>query len=370
MFYLNMMKRAQLGLLLEHVIPLQIIFPAVDVGVNTTVPMNLNDWRKTYQKELMKWKRDPLYKILSPIPLGSTQIGGQGKALMLYPEMEQTENSIVNALNAPLEFIRGGLTYSGSNVSLRMLENSLFNQVNGIVRMFQWIVETIAHIAGLKPVNVSMKKFKMADDIQAKQLQLTMYQLGLVSGKTLMQTNDLDYDYEIDTRTSENLARAITDAKAQAQAATNLQAIQSLLMSAMPPQTTLSEPTVPAGQVDQLMDVFQGMKPDKAKKELENLSMQNPELARALQTRLNTDPGMLANTAMGLVRMPNDQRDIAMQEITQNNPYMGAIVENMMRHFGSANLSAAGASTPGGAPKPEKNMPDQKPPTRKGGSPM
>lgn len=376
MFYMNMMKRAQLALLLEHIIPLQIIFPAVDVGVNTTVPINLNDWRKTYGKELIKWKRDPLYKILSPIPLGCTQIGGQGKALMLYPEMEQTENAIVNGLNAPLEFVRGGLTYSGSNVSLRMLENSLFNQVSGIVRIFQWIANTIADMCGLKRVKVSMKKFKMTDDIQAKQLQLTLWQLGLISGKTLAQTNDLDYDYEIETRTAENLSRAITDAKAQAEAASNLQALQSILMNAMPPQTTLSEPTIPSAQVDQLFQIFQGMPPNKAKKNMEDLAMQNPELARALQTRMDSDPGIMAGQAQQLAAMPDDQRNIALQEITQNNPVMGALMENMMAHFGKATLQGAG--TPGrGAPgkpaqggKIDKNMPNQKPPVRKGGSAM
>ena len=368
MFYLNMMKRAQLALLLEHIVPLQIIFPAVDVGVNTTIPINLNDWRKAYQKELVKWKRDPLYKILSPIPLSSTQLGGQGKALMLYPEMEQTENSIVNALNAPIEFIRGGLTYTGSSVSLRMLENSLLNQVAGLTRMFQWIVNNISNISGLKRVKVSFKKFKMADDIQGKQLLMTLYQLGLVSGETLLRAHDLDYEYETKTRTAENLDKAITDAKAQARAATNLQALQAILTNALPPEASLGVPTLPSNQIEMLFETFQRMQPAQAQKALQTLGEQNPEVARALQTRMSTDSSTVADQAKQLMTMAPDQQTAALQNLTQQNPLMAAIVENMMAQFGPATVQLG--QQPQGNGKVEKALPEQRPPNRAGGSPV
>ena len=199
-----------------------------------------------------------------------------------------------------------------------------------------------------------------------------MYQLGIVSGQTLAQSNDMDYDYENTTRTAENLANAIANAKAQAEAAGEIQALQSLLMNAMPPQTSLAQPTIPQGQMDQLFTLFQQMKPPQAKKTMDEIGAQNPELARALQIRLRTDPSVIANQTKELMVMPTDQRDTALQEITQSNPLMGAMVENMMAQFGAANLQTAGTSTPAkpGAGKTDKNMPAQKAPIRKGGSPM
>jgi hypothetical protein len=367
LFYFNMMRRAQLALMMEHILPFRFVFPASDTGGNTTLPVDLLDWRRRLNTEIRKWKKDPLYIMVSPVPLAHDQMGGQGKALMLFPELEQVQTNLMNGLNVPQEFVRGGLQYSGTSVSLRMLENSLFNQVNGIVRLFRWVAKRISQITGIEHVKIDMKKFKMADDIQAKQLSFNYWQSGVLSGKTLGVLNDFDYAEESRYRIAENLEKAIADAKAQAEAATRGQTIQSLLVNALPPEGNFGFPTIPHEQVESVFEALRPLKPEQAQMAIERIAQQNPDLARQLMRRQATDPQMIAQQAQQMATMPPEQQAQIFAQLEQTNPLMASIMDRMLTQMGLA--PQAGVQQPAGG-EVSKNMPEQKPPRRQGGSPM
>jgi hypothetical protein len=229
--------------------------------------------------------------------------------------------------------VRGGLQYTGTSVSLRMLENSLLNQVNGIINLFQWVAKRISEITSLEEVDVDMLPFKMADDVQQKSLIFQMWSAGAISGNYLGQVNDFDYDDEQRKRLAENLDKALSDAKATAEAATRAQSIQSMLQNAMPPESGMAGPTVPHEQVEQLYGVLGKMKPKDAEGAIQRLSSQNPALARQLQTRMQTDPAVIQGQAQQLAGMDPAARDQAMQEMEQTNPLAAAIMNQVLAQF-------------------------------------
>jgi hypothetical protein len=187
-FYLQLMKKAQEAVMLEHLIPLDIIFPAsADANANPYTMINLQDWKRRVEGELVKWRWDPNYKPIMPIPLGHQRIGGNGRALMLTQEIRAWSEHIIAGMGVPQEFVFGGLSWSGSSVSLRMLENQLLTYRTMHEHFLEhFLIPNVARFMGWREISVHMKAFKMADDMQMKQLLMSMNQMNKISDKTLL----------------------------------------------------------------------------------------------------------------------------------------------------------------------------------------
>lgn len=198
-FYLQSMKKAQEAILLEHMVPLDILFPTGMDQVNPYSTINLSDWKKRIENEIKQWRRDPNHKPILPLPVGYQRIGGTGKSLMLTQEIRAWSEHIVAGMNVPQEFVFGGLTWSGSSVSLRMLENQFLNYRDMHTQFLDFfLVPNIARFMGWDEVKLHMKNFRMADDVQAKQLLLQLNQMRKISDKTLLSEFNIDSEEELD----------------------------------------------------------------------------------------------------------------------------------------------------------------------------
>jgi hypothetical protein len=193
-FYLQVMKKAQEAVMLEHLVPLDIIYPATaDQVANPYLTVNLSDWKRRIELELVKWRWDPNYKPILPLPVGFQRIGGDGRALMLTQEIRAWSEHIVAGMSVPQEFVFGGLSWTGSSVSLRMLENHFISYRGEHEDFLQnFLIPNIARFMNWEPVSVHMSAFKMADDIQARQLLMSLNQTRKISDKTLLAEFDKD----------------------------------------------------------------------------------------------------------------------------------------------------------------------------------
>ena len=91
-FYLQLMKKAQEAILLEHIVPLRVMFPQAASG--TTDPfttVNLVDWKEQVSAEIARWRYDHNYIPVLPLPIGNQSIGGDGKALLMSNEMRMQQ---------------------------------------------------------------------------------------------------------------------------------------------------------------------------------------------------------------------------------------------------------------------------------------
>ena len=128
-FYLQILRKAQEAIAVEHIVPLRLIFPQTgsgEAGVYSTV--NLTQWRDKIEQEIVRWRLDNNYIPLLPIPVGQQTLGGDGKSLMLSQEYRVWSEQIVAGMGVPIEFVFGGMQFSGSNVSMRILENHFLDQ--------------------------------------------------------------------------------------------------------------------------------------------------------------------------------------------------------------------------------------------------
>lgn len=182
LYHFYTLRRAQEAVMNEHIIPFDILFPQANGKMDPYVHTDLSSWRLEMQRQLAARRRDPNYKAIMPFPVGNVRIGGDGKALMLTPELDFLSKTIVGACGIPQEFVYGGtMNWTGSSVSLRTLENDFLHHRTQLLQMNIWLVERLRlYLGTAAPKSIRFSDFKMADDIQKLQVMV-----GMASNKQL-----------------------------------------------------------------------------------------------------------------------------------------------------------------------------------------
>ncbi len=204
-FYLQILRKAQEAIAQEHIVPLRLLFPqAGGASSDPYTTVSLEAWKTRIEGEIAKWKYDANYIPILPLPIGQESVGGDGKALMLNEEMRAWSEQIIAGMGVPQEFVYGGMQYSGSNVSMRMLENSFLGyRIDHDNMLNDFVIERIATWMGWPKVSAHMRRFKMADDLQRNSLFFQMNQAMKISDMTLLQEVDQDPVVEDERRENE-----------------------------------------------------------------------------------------------------------------------------------------------------------------------
>lgn len=199
-FHFYTLRKAQESIAIDRIIPLRFLYPETQAGNIEPLytKMNLGEWKGRIEEEMKKWKNDPLYISVMPFPIGIGNIGGEAKALMVFPEMEATSDMIENGLGMPTGFMRGQITYSGGNVVLRMLENSFITDRDQREEFLQWATNEISSYLKMEKATVKMKEFKMAEDTEKKSMLNNLNAAGKVSDDTLLSEFDLSAKKEME----------------------------------------------------------------------------------------------------------------------------------------------------------------------------
>ena len=223
-FYLQVLRKAQEAIAVEHVVPLRLIFPqssSPEASVYSTV--NLTQWRDKIEQEILRWRLDNNYIPLLPIPVGQQSLGGDGRALMLAQEYRVWSEQIVAGMGVPIEFVYGGMQYSGSNVSMRILENHFLDQKTQRKQLVtDFVLPNIGAFMGWEVIPAHYKRFKMADDLQRSALYLQMNQAGKLSDRSLLEDMDWDARKESDLIAVEQ-KRVLENQRSQALAQAGIQ---------------------------------------------------------------------------------------------------------------------------------------------------
>jgi hypothetical protein len=206
-FYAAVLRKANEAIALDHIVPFRILHPAQNVGSGDPITqISLSNLFENVKSGLRRWRRDPLTIMTAPVPVGMTQIGGDGRALLTLGEVKEAEDGIIAAMGIPREFIYGGLSFTGSAITLRMLENQLLTYTGELNELLQWITDESCDILGWRKVQVELTEFKLIDDIQQKQVVMQLNQQGqMVSNTTIAEMNDFDLKDERSRRMQEQL---------------------------------------------------------------------------------------------------------------------------------------------------------------------
>lgn len=407
-FYLQLMKKAQEAVLLEHVVPLRILFPQAGSGSSdpyTTI--NLMDWRDQISAEIARWRYDSNYIPILPLPIGTQTIGGDGRALLLTGEIQQWSEQIINGMQVPIEFIKGGLSYAGTNVSMRMLENAFLGYIIRQKQQARFIMKQVAAFMGWPEVKLRFKPFKMADDLQRKAYRFQLNAAGKISDTTLLADDDLDQDEEnqlmiretdarIEATKKQQLAMAQVQGEAQLVMAKFQVKAQQVQQAAMVAPAAPGEPgdgaqgAAPmggdpsaaggAGASQQQMpaelqvmgpngEAIQGMPPggqgNGAAGYLQSMSSQLSGSNRMKPDTLNVDlPSLAAAQANLIGAMPQQYQEMALQNLAHQSPELADLVRQILASTQGTNGKKGGGGQSAGPQMDARPLPDQRPPRR------
>lgn len=387
-FYLQLMKKAQEAILLEHIVPLRILFPQAGSGTSdpyTTI--NLVEWREHVSAEIARWRLDNNYIPVMPLPLGNQTVGGDGRALLLAGEIQQWSEQIITGMGVPREFLLGGMSYAGTNVSMRMLENAFINYLSRHKALARWVMQEVSSFLKWPRANIRFKPFKMADDLQRKALDLQLNQANKLSDTTLLSSMDYDQMEENKIMEKETASR-LQATKAQQLAMAEIQGEQQLIMNKyqVKAQQAMAEaqqapaaPGEPGGPGDagagtpggQVAQDPSQQAPGEAPGGQQQQQQQQPAPMTAMQSPLKSEQRMAtgqagsvdlpslammqANTVAGLP--PADQVR-AIENLRSQSPELADMVLQILRSRG---INVGEGVSPGTDMRP---LPDKLPPRR------
>lgn len=206
-FHVRVLKKGNEMIAFDHIVPLRILFPMAQGDVSPHAIMNLGSWRTKVEDEIRKWRADPNYISVVPLPLGMQNFSGDSKLLMLSQEVKLVEDDIITGVGMIPEIIRGGASWSGSNVSLRVVENTFLNHRNDMLEFIDWIKEKASGYFKMPPIDIKMSDFKMADDLQKKEMMLKNAldapATSIISRTTMQKELGLDPEKEYNLKEQE-----------------------------------------------------------------------------------------------------------------------------------------------------------------------
>ena len=386
-FYLQILRKAQEAISIEHIVPLRILFPqAASASSDVYQNVNLVKWRNTIEKEIMRWRVDNNYIPIMPLPVGQQTLGGDGRALSLSQEYRVWSEHIIAGMGVPTEFIYGGLSYSGSNVSMRMLENHfLEDRSNHLKLVTNFIMPNIGAFMGWEKVPCHFRRFKMADDLQRNAFYLQLNQAGKLSDKDLLE--EIDFDALKQARmiaeeqklVLENQRRqALAQASIQGESQLTMQKYQARAQKAMqlmlgpppgappgvpgpdgalppapegqpPPGSPEGGPPQPNDQGQMGAPLQPGMAP---------LEGGPAPMGGEAQSPLggNNDLMTVVNQIVAwLDQLPDNEKAAYLEQLKQKNPELQAIVMQMLHQRQGAHSSSASKA------KPEQRAPRRGP---------
>lgn len=383
LFQLQVLKKAQETICLEHILPLRVMFPQAGSGsADPYTSIDLGAWKDQVAQEVSRWKLDRNYIPILPLPIGNQTIGGDGRAMMLTGEIESSSGTILAGLGVPKEFLFGGLTWSGGNASMRLLENSLLRYMEGQCDLLNWVIQQVAAFMEWPLVEASFKPFKMADDLQRKSFDLQLNQMGKLSDTTLMAGSDYDAAKEnaiMETEAKFSLkaqrAKQVAQAEIQGEVMLITSKFQAKAQAAMQPPPAAEAPApgepgavdptgggTPGGQEAAAeAPTGQGAPPQPGQPPDGSDPMQQMQSPLGMEQRGGgVDILMVAQTyARAIKDMPPDAQAKWLANLENTSPDLVALVQKSLASMGAAPGPVAGGVD-------TRPMPEMLPPRRVG----
>ena len=292
-FYTAVLRKANEAIALEHIVPFRILHPApISGAADPATTINLMRWRQEMASNIQRWRRDPNHVMFAPAALGVTMMGGQGRSLLTLGEVKEAEDNIIAAMGIPREFLYGGLSFTGSAITLRMLENQLETYAAQMNTQLEWIIEQVARIMGWKTAEAEFIPFRLIDDAQQKQLLLNINSMKpLISDGTILDMLNIDINKERDKRQQEML----DETRVQLETQQKVSELQNNIMQ-QATQAAISgnnaglnyNPQQVIAQAEQLAGQMQQMDPGSQKSFLDQLSQEDPVMYAVVKDRWET----------------------------------------------------------------------------------
>lgn len=215
-FYQAMLRKANEAVAAEHMTPLRMLFPQQGTPAGDPVSaLSMQGFTHHITKSIQRFKQDPNQVLISPIPIGFQNMGGQGKALLVSQEIQQAEDSMLLSMGVSRELLSGTTNWTSSTVGLRLLENTMNNYVGQISELIEWINEKIAQYLGIEIVDVTLTPFRLTDNESIKPMLEALWEKGVIAPSTVLETYGIDFNDEQAKIVKDGVTKVETELQAE-----------------------------------------------------------------------------------------------------------------------------------------------------------
>ena len=286
-YHTLVLKRANEAIGMEYIAPHRVVTPAAGnaTGQPTASVINLGQWQSDFLEGQARWRVNPLQVTLLPASVEVTQVGGNGRAMLVGDEIERSEANVLAGMGWPRELFYGG-TGATNPALLRTIENELINDQQDDERFLRWITGQVAPIIRVtdRP-KVSLEDFKLIDDVAQKGL--------------LAQVNSADPAHPLLSRTSlaklfgvdytEELARMVEDAELEQRTQNKLEQMAMAYQRRQQSAMSMQNPADP-----QVLAASKGLIMQQAQQLAQELSQLDPHTRRSRMASSDEDPVVYA----------------------------------------------------------------------------
>lgn len=234
-YYNQVIRRFNESIALEHIVPTTLLSPAAGITANDpNTPMPFELFQSKLQNILATARRDPGSKHFIPFPVNAQTLGGNVN-MAGHELINASTSDMLDAAGVPADFFRGTLQLQAAPVALRLFQQTWSELVADFNNWLQWMADKAAKVWNWDPVEVKLREVTWADDIEFRNIILSLMGSGNVSQRTALSPLHIDPIAENKIMLEEQSAIQEQQAKMQAEQ-DKLQQARDQLAAGLNPQ--------------------------------------------------------------------------------------------------------------------------------------
>ena len=206
LFMLQTLKRYNEVICFEDIAPFRVISmgDSSNPAANPLLNQNGAIWTDAVDTMIEEHRRDPGSYHKFPFPLTYQQLGGEGTKLAPVEMMEHAKNSILNALDVPVEMFQMTFQQQAAGPMLRMFENAWSVIPGNYNMLLNHMGEVIGNIMGLPKAKISLIPITFSDDIERKGVISQLVSANAIARSELLKLYNFDYEDQIRKKMQED----------------------------------------------------------------------------------------------------------------------------------------------------------------------
>jgi len=250
---LRTLKRYNEAICADFIVPFRVITPSPGTSkeADPVLHANLASFNSRTLSMFASHRRDPCQVQCLPFPIEFQMLGAEGQALAPTDLITAATDELLNGLGVPGDFYRGTLQLQVAPVAIRMFERTWVHFVSELNDLLQWIVDQVSELQNWEKVKVRLQSPTMADDLEKKQILLSLAAGNQISRGTAFAPLNINWTEEIQKMLAEEGKYQEAQAEHQErmqQKAQLQQTVQSMVPPPNMPDSAIQQATAQQGQ--------------------------------------------------------------------------------------------------------------------------
>jgi len=173
-FHVQMLKMYNEVICQEYIVPFRLLSPAAAGANDPMVTSNLGSMNAKVGAMLDNHRRRPGGWNFVPFPMTYQVLGGEGNSLAPQELLNAAMDELLNSAGFPAEMYKGTLQFQAMPTALRLFQQTWPHLVASFNGWLRWLTDTSAQVFNWEPVTAALQPVTLADDIENKQLLLSL----------------------------------------------------------------------------------------------------------------------------------------------------------------------------------------------------